>query len=303
MKDSIVRLQNLTRRFGQKVALDDVSLDIECGRVFGLLGENGSGKTTLLKHILGLYRPQEGSVSVFGLSPADEPVKVLAQIGFMSEDRSLPNWMTVSDVVRYTAAFYPKWDNGYAKELLETFELAGSAKVKSLSRGQKARVGLLLALAYRPPLLVLDEPSSGLDVVVRREILSAIIRTVADEGRTVIFSSHLLDEVQRVADDFAMLSNGRITWSGQLDETLSSHERITVRLPESLNTPPHISGALSIQGENHEWSLVCNGQLAEVEQQIEKMGGEILDRATPTLEELFVARRGTTMPKTVSMGE
>ena len=303
MKDSIVRLQNLTRRFGQTVALDDVTLEITRGRVFGLLGENGSGKTTLLKHILGLYRPQQGKVSVLGLSPADDPVEVLAQIGFMSEDRALPSWMSISELVRYTAAFYERWDDGYASELLELFELNGAARVKSLSRGQKARVGLLLALAYRPPLLVLDEPSSGLDVVVRREILSAIIRTVADEGRTVIFSSHLLDEVQRVADDFAMLSNGRVTWSGELAETLSSHERIVVRLPRSLDVAPHIDGALSIQGEKHEWSLVCNGQLAEVEQQIERMGGEIVDRTTPTLEELFVARRGSTQSSSVLVGE
>ena len=180
----IVEIHRVTRQFGNKTALDDVSLTVPRGGVFGLIGGNGAGKTTLIKHILGMLKAQSGSVRVFGLDPVENPVGTLGRIGYLSEDRDLPNWMRVGELMRYTQAFFPNWDAAYAEELREAFDLDGNARVKTLSRGQRARAGLLVALAHRPELLVLDEPSSGLDPVVRRDILGAIIRTIADEGRT-----------------------------------------------------------------------------------------------------------------------
>jgi ABC-2 type transport system ATP-binding protein len=197
--DAVVEVRNVSRRFGAKLALDDVSVSLPAGTVLGLVGENGAGKTTLIKHILGLLKAQAGTVRVFGLDPVAQPVRVLSQIGYLSEEPDLPGWMRVRDLLRYVAAFYPSWDHAYAEQLRQEFALDPMAKVKHLSKGQKARAGLVAALAYRPQLLVLDEPSSGLDPIVRRDILGAIIRTIADEGRTVLFSSHLLAEVERVA--------------------------------------------------------------------------------------------------------
>src|SRR5262249_31349186 len=161
-------------------------------------------KTTLIRHILGLLKPQSGSVSVFGLDPIAEPKRVLSQLGYLSEDPDLPGWMRIHELIRYVAAFYPTWDSKYAEQLRRQFALDPQAKVKTLSKGQRARAGLLAALAYRPQLLVLDEPSSGLDPIVRRDILGAIVRTIADEGRTVLFSSHLLTEVEQMSDRVAM---------------------------------------------------------------------------------------------------
>ncbi len=185
----VVEINRLTRRFGNKLALDDLSLVVPRGGVFGLIGGNGAGKTTLLKHMLGLLRAQTGSVAVFGLDPVQQPVGVLGRVGYLSEDRDLPNYMRVGELMRYSQAFYPTWDEKYAEELRDAFDLDPKTRVCNLSRGQRARAGLLVALAYRPELLILDEPSSGLDPVVRRDILGAIIRTIADEGRTVLFSS------------------------------------------------------------------------------------------------------------------
>jgi ABC-2 type transport system ATP-binding protein len=156
-----------------------VSLTVPTGGVFGLIGANGAGKTTLIKHLLGMLRAEQGSVRVFGQDPIENPVGVLGRIGYLSEDRDLPDWMRVSELMSYTQAFFPNWDERYAEELREAFDLNPNARIKTLSRGQRARAGLLAALAHRPPLLVLDEPSSGLDPVVRRDILSAIIRTIA----------------------------------------------------------------------------------------------------------------------------
>src|SRR6187397_1653282 len=198
--DNVIEIQSVTRKFGAKRALDNVSLVVPRGVVFGLVGANGAGKTTLIRHVLGLLKAQAGSVRVFGLDPVKEPVPVLSRIGYLSEQGDLPGWMRIDELMRYTQAFYPNWDARYAEQLREQFALDPAARVKNLSKGQKARAGLLTALAYRPELLLLDEPSSGLDPIVRRDILGAIVRTIADEGRTVLFSSHLLDEVERVSD-------------------------------------------------------------------------------------------------------
>ena len=170
------------------------------------------------------------------------------------------------------------------------FELDVDQRAKGLSRGQRARVGLVLALSHRPPLLVLDEPSSGLDPVVRRDILGAIIRTVADEGRTVLFSSHLLDEVQRVADQIAIIRNGRILITDSLDKILNAHEQLTIRFPSPLSESPTVPGAISVSGDGKEWTVLCNGNRAGIEQQIAMLGAEIVERSQPSLEEIFVAR-------------
>jgi len=221
--DPVISVSRLTRRFDAKVALDSVNLALPRGAVYGLVGANGAGKTTLIKHILGLLRAESGSVRVFGLDPVADPVGVLSRIGYLSEENDLPGWMRVDELIRYSRAFHPGWDDRYAEDLRQSFALDPAAKVKSLSKGQKARAGLLIALAYRPELLALDEPSSGLDPIVRRDILGAVIRTIADEGRTVLFSSHLLDEVEEVADHVTMISDGRIALSAPLAAIRESH--------------------------------------------------------------------------------
>ena len=226
MSESVITISELTRRFGATTALDSVSLSLPRGAVYGLVGANGAGKTTLIRHILGLLRAESGSVRVFGLDPVADPVAVLSRIGYLSEENDLPGWMRVDELIRYTSAFYPKWENDYAEELRRTFALEAAAKIKDLSKGQKARAGLLIALAHRPELLVLDEPSSGLDPLVRRDILGAVIRTIADEGRTVLFSSHLLEEVEQVADHVTMISYGRIVLSAPLDAIKESHRSL-----------------------------------------------------------------------------
>ena len=223
LSEPVIRVTDLTRRFGARTALASVSLSLSRGGVYGLIGANGAGKTTLIKHVLGLLRAESGSVRVFGLDPVADPVAVLSRIGYLSEENDLPGWMRVDELIRYSRAFYPAWDDAYAEELRRAFALDPTAKVKNLSKGQRARAGLLIALAYRPELLVLDEPSSGLDPIVRRDILGAVIRTIADEGRTVLFSSHLLEEVEQVADHVTMISQGRILLSGPLAAIRESH--------------------------------------------------------------------------------
>lgn len=287
---SPVVVSGLTRRFGKKTALDNVSLSIPPGCVFGLVGENGAGKTTLIKHLLGLLRPQAGSVRVFGVDPVAAPELALARIGYLSENRDLPGWMRLRELMLYVQAFYPNWDERYAEELVSVFGLDPAQKIKHLSRGQKAQAGLLTALAYRPELLLLDEPSSGLDAVVRRDILSAIIQTVANEGRTVLFSSHLLDEVERVADRVAMIHQGRLVLCDTLDAIKESHHRLVLRFDADLSAPPSLSGALHWSGKGREWTMICDGALATLKEAAAQTNGRVVEEDTPTLEEIFVAR-------------
>src|SRR3989449_2215106 len=230
VSESVVTVSELTRRFGATTALASVSWSMPRGAVYGLVGANGAGKTTLIKHILGLLRAESGSVRVFGLDPVADPVAVLSRLGYLSDENDLPGWMRVDELIRYTSAFYPKWDDAYAEELRQAFALDRAAKIKELSKGQKARAGLLIALAHRPELLVLDEPSSGLDPIVRRDILGAVIRTIAHEGRTVLFSSHLLEEVERVADHVTMIHQGKVVLSAPLDDIRESN-RVGERVP------------------------------------------------------------------------
>jgi ABC-2 type transport system ATP-binding protein len=286
----IVAIERLTRQFDTKIAINDLSLTIPRGGVFGLIGGNGAGKTTLLKHILGMLKAQSGSVRVFGLDPVVNPVGVLGRIGYLAEDRNLPNWMRVRELMSYTQAFFPAWDESYAEELREAFDLDPKARVKNLSRGQRARAGLLIALAYRPELLVLDEPSSGLDPVVRRDILGAIIRTIGEEGRTVLFSSHLLDEVERVADRVAIIHEGKIMLTASIDEIKETHRRVTLRFETSISQPPKLVGELAREGGGSEWTYVCNGESEQLRYAAQALGATVVSDAALTLDEIFVTR-------------
>ena len=289
MSDRVVDVRNLSRRFGANVALDDVTFQADEGRVYGLVGANGAGKTTLIKHMLGLLRAKSGSVSILGLDPVREPVAALQRIGYLSEDRELPEWMRVDELLRYTQAFHPTWDMTYARELVETFGLDSRKKIKELSRGMRAQAGLIAAVAHRPALLLLDEPSSGLDPIVRQDILNAIVRTIADDGRTVIFSSHLLDEVERMSDHVTMIHQGRIALDGPLDDIRGMYQRSTLQFAEQIDRAPVVDGILAWEGSGRVWTITHTEPAPRV---LARVGGELVQSRGATLEEIFVARVG-----------
>ncbi len=297
MDQPVVDVNGLSRSFAHKKALDGVSFRATAGQVYGLVGSNGAGKTTLLKHLLGLLRATEGSVRVFGLDPVRDPVGVLSRVGYLSEERELPEWMSIDELLRYTQAYHPNWDASYARELLETFALDPAKKIKDLSKGMRAQAGLIAAVAYRPELLILDEPSSGLDAVVRRDILDAIVRAVADDGRTVIFSSHLLDEVERMSDHVTMIQQGRVTLSGALDDVRRDYQRSRVRFTEHFERPPVIDTALAMEGGGRSWSVIHSGSPEQFLKSVRDRGGEVVESRDATLEETFLARAGRGRPQ------
>jgi len=212
-------------------------------------------------------------------------VAVLGRIGYLSEQPELPDWMRVQEFMRYTQAFYPRWDARYAEQLRQEFGLDPSAKLRVLSKDQRAKLGLLAAQAHRPDLLLLDEPSSGLDPIVRRDILEAVIRTVSDEGRTVFFSSHLLEEIERVSDHVAMLHQGKLVLCGPLDQIKAQHRRITIRFDKQQSEPPRVPGALAVTGMGREWTVFST--TARIE--LPAPGAQIVWEDDASLNEIFVA--------------
>ena len=205
----MLTLKNVTKKFGSNVALDDVSFEVTPGTVFALLGENGAGKTTAIRIMLGLIEPDRGTSAVLGLDSKKDDLQIRRKTGYVPEQPMLYDWMSVVEIGRFISAFY---NEGYWNEYLvlaKQHELPLETKIKSLSKGMRAKVSLCLALANDPELLILDEPTSGLDALVRREFLESMVRR-AEAGKTVFLSSHQIAEVERVADTVAILKKGKL---------------------------------------------------------------------------------------------
>ena len=201
-----------------------------------------------------------------------------------------------SELMAYTRAFHPGWDEAYANELIGTFGLDLSTRIKELSKGTRAQAGLVAAVAHRPELLILDEPSTGLDPVVRRDILDAIVRAVADDGRTVIFSSHLLEEVERMSDHITMIHDGRVMLSGEIEDVRRHYRRSRVRFADYFEAPPRLDNAFSFEGGGRTWSVIHGGPFDEFRASVVSLGGEVVDSRDATLEEIFLARAGRHEP-------
>lgn len=289
MSEWVVEVEGLHRCFGAKSVLRGIDLRIHRGVVYGLIGENGSGKTTLIRHMLGRLYPQVGAVRMFGIDPITDPASVLGRIGYLSETRDMPKWMKVGEFIRFMEAFYPSWDETFAAELQDAFMLSSGTSVEHLSRGQAARLGLLVAVAHRPPLLVLDEPSSGLDAVVRHDILAEIIRTIANQGRTVFFSSHLLDEVQRVSDRVGVLRGGKISMEGSVDELLAGFRGFEVRFERGVDVWPWPELVSRSTGGPRLWNVVSSPEsLNTLRNRVGDLGGSIAEETPISLEDLFM---------------
>jgi len=286
----VFRLDHIVKRYKQQLALDDVSLESSRGVVMALLGENGAGKTTALKILLGLTEPDSGAAEVFGLDSRLQGCEIRRRVGYVPEQITLYDWMTVAEVGWFAAGFYP---GGYLeryRRLIEQFDLSERKKVKSLSKGMRAKVALSVAMAHDPELLVLDEPTSGLDAMVRREFLESMV-DVAAEGRTVLLSSHQIAEVERVADVVAIIRHAKLVTVEKLDDLKRDVRELTVTLRNGTPEPPDIDATvIRRQRKDRQWKLMVRGfdesRLPAVRSDANV--GQIEVR-TPSLEEIFVA--------------
>jgi ABC-2 type transport system ATP-binding protein len=210
MTDPAIEFRGVCKSFRKKQVLSATTLTVERGKTFAFLGRNGAGKTTAIRMMLGLLPRDSGEVRVLGFDPATEPLEVRSRVGYLAEDQTMYGWMRIDEILRFVAPFYATWDHDLALKYVREFELPPAQKIKALSKGQNVRLGLVLALAHRPELVILDDPALGLDPVMRKQFNRDLITHLQGEGRTVFYSSHLLYEVEPVADEVAILDAGRI---------------------------------------------------------------------------------------------
>lgn len=228
---TIIETQGLSRRYRRCEALTGLDLRVDEGSIFAYLGPNGAGKTTTIKLLLNLIAPTGGSASVFGVPSARLGRSEFARIGYVSADQKQPDWMTVDQVLRYLSGLYPEWDDAFCKYLVAQFDLPGDRKLKELSRGMRMKAALVGALAYRPRLLVLDEPFSGLDPLVRDEFLQGIVELTQQERWTIFVSTHDIDEVERLADRVGILNQGRLELAEDIESLLGRFRRVSCTWP------------------------------------------------------------------------
>jgi ABC-2 type transport system ATP-binding protein len=224
----IIETHDLRKNYGEVEAVRGLSLQVPVGSIYGFLGRNGAGKTTTIKVLLGMARPTSGHARVFGLAAdaQDASVEIRRRTGFVSDDKDLYDYMDVEEMIRFTAAFFPRWRADLEQRYLRRFELPADRKVKALSRGMRTKLALLLALCRGAELLILDEPTSGLDPAMTEEVLQALVAHVASEEMTVFFSSHQIAEVDQIADRVAIIDRGRAVVTGALDDLRENFRRI-----------------------------------------------------------------------------
>jgi ABC-2 type transport system ATP-binding protein len=224
----VIETRDLHKRYDGVAAVNGLTLQVPAGSICGFLGRNGAGKTTTIKLLLGMARPTSGEARVFGLPAADPraSVGIRRRTGFVSDEKDLYDYMTVADMIRFTAPFFPRWRVDLEARYLRSFDLPADRKISTLSRGMRTKLALLLALCRRADLLVLDEPTSGLDPAVIEEVLQAIVAHVAGEQATVFFSSHQIGEVEQIADRVVVIDRGRAVVSGALDDLRDNYRRI-----------------------------------------------------------------------------
>jgi ABC-2 type transport system ATP-binding protein len=236
---NVIEIESVHYRPGKGFELNDLSIHVPAGSIYGFLGPNGSGKTTTIRLVLGLLRAQRGRITVLGDEMPGEAPKILGRVGYVPEQPHLDPTLTVGEILRFQAAFYPAWDWTRAEQLLRQFELDGARLFGRLSKGQKAKVMILLALAQQGDLLVLDEPTDGLDPVVRRDILAALIEYVSQRGAAVFISSHLVHEIERICDWIAVMDDGRLITEVPMEQLKNGTKRLRVAgAPAALGPTP-----------------------------------------------------------------
>jgi len=235
-----IETKNLTKKFGKDMAVDNLDLQVPEGSIFAYLGPNGAGKTTTIKMIVNIMAATKGESKVLGTKSTELCPKDFQQIGYVSENQEMPEWMTVGQFLDYCKEMYPNWDDEFCSKLIEQFNLSLKQKIKSLSRGMKMKAGLVSSLAYRPKLLIFDEPFSGLDPLVRDEFISGVLDITENQKWTIFISSHDIDEVERLADWVGIIDKGRLKLVEQTEKLQSRFRRVELSLREPTEAPADI---------------------------------------------------------------
>jgi len=288
MNSATVEASHLGKMFGPKRVLQDLSFGVSPGDVVGVLGKNGAGKTTLLELMLGFTQPTEGAVRLFGHESYRLPGDAKARVGFVPQQDELVDHLSVADQLRVIASFYPQWDKDLMSRLCQEWGIDMRARIKGMSVGERQKLSILLAFGHKPELLILDEPVASLDPIARRQFLEQLVEISTDGLRAIVFSSHIVSDIERLANRIWILKEGRLDWQGDLDSLKESivriHLRGSGRLPEVLAIP----GALSVRRESAFPTAIVRDWTEGAQRELERQIAGTVEVEVLGLEEIFV---------------
>ena len=285
----VITTHRLTKYYGRRPVVNHLELRVPQGAVYGLLGRNGAGKSTTIKMLLGMVHPDYGHCELFGENSAGLRPETRARIAYLAEGHPLYRWMSVGQAVRFARAFYPRWNDALLEQILEHFELSPKKKIRRLSNGQRAQVSLALAVASDPELLILDDPTLGLDTVVRRDFLESLIQIIQRRGRTILFSSHILGDVERVADRIGILVDGVLRVDCPTDHFKETLRRVVLEFSGEPPVFPACPGLVNSRQVGRKLELVIVGFNDEHRKLAESLGPRSLEVIDMNLEDAFIA--------------
>lgn len=285
---TVLEVRNLTKRYGSTLACDALNMSIPEGMTLGLLGPNGAGKSTFIRMLMGLTNVDSGEMFLFGKDAIDRTAETRNRIGYVPELHFIYRSMSIGEVLGFVSKLYQRWDGEIANAMLMKFELSTKMRVAALSKGMTAKLGLIIALAHNPDLLILDEPTSGLDPIIREDFLESVLQSHTCKGRTILFSSHHVDDVARVADEVAIMVNGRFAVRGTVDDLRCRIKRIRVVLPDGrlpIKVPKEI---LYQKLSRREWIVTVDqftdSIFTEIKDENNAVNAEVIDLS---LEDIF----------------
>ena len=288
MRQPYVAARGLSKSFNGKAVLENVSFEVEPGDVVGVLGKNGAGKTTLLELVLGFTPLSEGHVEVFGHDSYRLPGAVKARIGFVPQQDELIDQLTIGDQLRVIRSFYENWDDALIQRLVETWDIDPRERIKGMSVGQRQKLSILLALGHRPDLLILDEPVASLDPLARRHFLEQIVEVSSDGNRSVVFSSHIVSDIERLANKIWILKDNRLHWRGEFDHLKDSVVRVHLRAARAIPQGLAIPNALSVDYSQPHATAVVHDWNDDLQSQIAALTGATVEVEPLTLEDIFL---------------
>ena len=291
MSDWVIEARGLRKSFQGRPALTGLNLEVPAGSIFGFLGRNGAGKTTTIRLLMGLLKPDGGNARIFGL-PAEDlsaGLEIRRRLGFVTEDKELYPYMTVEQIIRFTRGFFPQWRADLEKRYLQLFDLPPNRRTSDLSKGMRSKLMLLLAVSHGSELLILDEPTEGLDSLAAEEILRELVAISAGEGTTIFFSSHQLDEVEQIADRVCIIAQGAAVVAGSLDDLKRQYQRLRIVFGEELRAPVQwAEGVERIHEEGRTVEIFASHNIDAILNQARSLPGASVERFPVSLKDIFL---------------
>ena len=291
MADPVIETQGLQKSFKGLDALSGLDLSVPAGSIFGFLGRNGAGKTTTIKLLMGFLKPDGGNARVLGLAATDAAasVEIRRRVGFVSEEKDLYPYMTVEQIIRFTRSFYTKWRDDLDRRYLKLLDLPPNRKISALSKGMRSKLMLLLGISHGAELLILDEPTEGLDPVAVEDVLRELVALAAADGTTIFFSSHQLAEVELIADHVCIIDRGAAIVTGSLDDLKAQYQRLRIVLGEESRAPiGWVDGAEHVRQEGRTVDILASHNVDAILNQARSLPGASVECFPVTLKEIFL---------------